>query len=476
MKDRMKAVGEFNLPHNYDVEHQIIGLALEAEYRKKPRVWFEFCHLVPEDFFDPYNQFAWDAIKRMHDAEKPVNVETVLTEMKGDQYMRELLPQCAGSIVSWENASHFAELLKDMADKRRQIFLHLEHANRAATEGYTSPAADLVGAAINDLQDKISGKQDLTGPTSIIESIKTKLKEPVKATPTGLPRLDKLLLGGFHQKKFYGLSATQKAGKTTLLGTTISYNMAMARRPHVYICLEMDPEEIFQRYLARWMAEQTGSEVNSDIFFDEEEREKKWFLDLLDEAVDAFDEKKTGLWFLKRPRMHLNELKSRLARIGLSGKYEGVIIDYVQLVGGAPNEAAMVSHLDNVNQTISEFLSTYPMWCVAAAQENEKGEVRWGSGMRAAVHMLLSLQKYEFTHINDRGEEIPYYKSCLEMKASRYTRMMHIGTESDPAYDFDDTAGPHYRELKRGDGTLNNAMQGLAQQSREQQQRRPGRR
>jgi hypothetical protein len=79
--------------------------------------------------------------------------------------------------------------------------------------------------------------------------------------------------------------------------------------------------------------------------------------------------------------------------------------------------------------------------------------------MRAAVDMLLSLQKFEYTHRNEHGDEVPYYKSCIEMQASRYTQMMHVGSEDEPAYDFDVTSGPCYRELPRPN--VKKFMQGL---------------
>jgi replicative DNA helicase len=459
--NNLKVNADFNLPQNLDLEHQIIGMTLEAERLRKTKVWQEFCTLKPEDFVDPMNQIAWAAVLRLHSAKLPVNVATVLSETQGDQLMKRLLVECACSIVSWVNAEEHARLLRDMADKRGMIYTCLEHADNAATLGYTRPAADLAGSAINDLQARLGGKRDLIGAEDLVDDILESLDKPVQATPTGLPRLDKILLGGFHRGRYYGLSATQKAGKSTLMGTTISYNMAIAKRPHVYIGLEMQSREIFQRYLARWMAEETGTAITSDAFYDREQTDQKWFRDCLHEAKEVFRFKNSGLQFLQRPRMHIDELKSTLARIGLSGEYEGVFIDYMQLVGGCKGEN-MVSHLDNVNQTLAEFVMSYPgMWVVAAAQENDDGSVRYGKGMRAAVDMLLSLQKFEFNQINDRGEEVPYYKSCIEMQATRYTQMMHIGTEREPAYDFDVGAGPCYRELAKPGPQLQNFMHGM---------------
>jgi replicative DNA helicase len=452
----MIAEARFNLPHDLDVEHQILGLALEAERKRRPRIWQQFCGLTPEDFFDPMHQIAWDAILRLHESGRPVTVATVLTETQNDQEMKRLLVECATNIIAWEGFETLPVLLKDMADKRRLIYANLDSAHRASTEGYTSPASDIAGTTISVLQSEIGGKRDLITPVEIIDDILDDLDKPVYATPTGMPRLDKVLLGGFHRGRYYGLSAEEKAGKTTILGPSISYNMARAGRRHVYIALEMRPREIFQRYMARFMAEETGSEITSDIFYDEETKKQKWFRDLLGDAKETF--KSSGMAFLQRPRMHIDELKSTLARIGLSGEYEGVFIDYMQLIGGCKGDN-MVSHLYNVNQTLAEIVTTYPMWICAAAQENDQGEVRYGKGMKAAVDMMLSLKKSEYEHRAADGSAVPIYKSRILMQASRYTRKTDIGSEDDPAYDFIETAGPHYRELPKG--PVSGFMQGM---------------
>jgi replicative DNA helicase len=463
--DGQTVAAEFRLPHDIDVEMNVIGLVVDACNRKRDRAWMDFCTLTPEDFFDPLHQSIWTAITRLHGASKHVDLSTVLGETCAEyggveaRYAMDVkrhLVNCVASIITWANNPSYCSVIRDLAEKRRMISNCMQFAQRASSEGFSSSAADLAGEAIADLQVKVSGQRDLVGPTSIIKDIVAKLDKPMKVTPTGLPRLDAALRGGFHQHRFYGFGADQKAGKSTLLAATISYNMALAGEPHVYICLEMDPEQMFQRYLARWIAEQSGADTNTDIFYDRRQTDSKWFREYLQAAVEVFDEKKSGLWFLQRPRMHIKELKSVLARIGLSGKYKGVFIDYMQLIGGCQG-GNMTAHLDDVNQTIAEFVGSYPIWVCAAAQMNQEGGVRGGRGMNAAADMVLGINKIEYDGIEG---EAPYYKAWIEMHASRYTPVIHIGSEDEPAYDFNIAAGPSYKELPRPTAVRNFA-QGL---------------
>lgn len=799
---------QLQLPHNIDVEMTVIGLVVNASTKNRARAWQDFCVLQSEDFFDPLHQSIWNAVRRLHDAGKHVDLATVWGETCAEydgvesrmalDYKHHLI-NCVASIVTWVNNPAYAALLRDLAEKRRMIENCMMFAQRASTEGFTSSAADLAGEAIADLQAKVSGHRDLIGPTTIIASMQARIDKPVAATATGLPRLDAALRGGFHEHKFYGVGADQKAGKaqpmnarvltlagwkrmgemqvgdavaspdgresivtgvfprgvmpvyrvtfsdgrstecsgdhlwnvnnfrkneawetvdtielqrrtsfvrgcyvpdfcgqfgsddslslhpylmgallgdgsltngcpiistaddellaavvaviptgyiakhisrydyrlvrkdrfdggwlcpnaitkhleflmlrgcrshekfipdpyltatfearmnlirglmdtdgwvqkgrpgfvttskqlandmvtlirsiggqariternpsyvykgervqgktayrvliryqrpqdlfklsrkkeiahaetkhcgrlvvksveylrndevqcisvshpdglyvtddfivthnTTMMAATMSYNMALRGEPHVYICLEMDPEQIFQRYLARWMAEQSGADTNTDIFYDRKQTDSDWFREDLRKACEVFDEKHSGLWFLQRPRMHIKELKSVLARIGLSGKYKGVFIDYMQLIGGCQG-GNMTAHLDDVNQTIAEFVSSYPIWVCAAAQMNQEGGIRGGRGMAAAADMVLGINKIEYEGVEGSA---PYYKSWIEMQATRYTPTIHIGTEEEPAYDFNIGAGPSYKELPRPT-LVRNFTQGL---------------
>lgn len=70
--------------------------------------------------------------------------------------------------------------------------------------------------------------------------------------PTGLAPLDEAMAGGLIAGRLYGFGARYKRGKTLLLGT-ISHNLNHAGVPHLYACLEMSPDEIEERNVAREM-------------------------------------------------------------------------------------------------------------------------------------------------------------------------------------------------------------------------------
>jgi KaiC/GvpD/RAD55 family RecA-like ATPase len=95
-------------------------------------------------------------------------------------------------------------------------------------------------------------------------------KERTPISATGFLNLDMALAGGFHQNRVYGFSGKMKAGKTMFMAS-ISYNMVTLGIPHVYLCLEMRPQEIGQRYYSRRMG------VNALQFYDDYHRTSPQF-------------------------------------------------------------------------------------------------------------------------------------------------------------------------------------------------------
>lgn len=436
---------EFALPASPEAEAMAIGQMLS-----KNALWEDYCQLAPEDFHDPLNRLVWGAVVRLKASGRSVDLFTVLSELgsmdgelpwlrEGD--LRRHVAESMGSVVSMLGSDHCVGVLRDLSEKRGLVMAAMELAHRAATEGCSTPAGDIAGDAVGRLRCSGTVDKDLVSSETLVDRVRADLAKPVEASATGMPRLDKALRGGFHLGRFYAFGGEMKVGKSTLLAS-ISYNMAVGGdEPHVYVCAEMNPEQIFQKYLARYIHEKLGVDCNTDVFWGGDRR-SRWLDEVLAEAREAFSEAR-GLRFLRRPRITLDQLKSVLHRIGLSGRYRGVFLDYMQLVGGAKG-GNQTQHQDDVCQTIAEFVATYPMWVCAACQLNQEGGVRGGKGLEAAADVVYAIKRWD---VGCPGDEAPTYKAALEMLATRYTPWTHIGDEDNPAYDFRDDAGPSYREL-----------------------------
>jgi hypothetical protein len=99
---------------------------------------------------------------------------------------------------------------------------------------------------------------------------------------------------------------------------------------------------------------------------------------------------------------------------------------------------------------------------MVAAQLNRDGEVRGGDGLLNACDMTLYLTKTDADYrmdamgrpVDKKGQVLVSTlgmddrdRASLEMRASRYTRVRHLGSPENPALVFVDSHGPFIEQL-----------------------------
>src|SRR5262249_15203950 len=158
---------------------------------------------------------------------------------------------------------------------------------------------------------------------------------PAVIYPTGLAALDEAIGGGLIAGKLYGISARKKVGKTVLLGT-LSHNLARAGVSHLFIALEMSPEEIEQRNAARELG------INSIAFLKEPTK------DLARRVAEYACDLGETAFYESAPGATLDEVRRMVSRAVVQHGIKGVILDYWQLVAGKARNETEEYHLRNV--------------------------------------------------------------------------------------------------------------------------------
>jgi len=425
-----------DLPFDIDFEANAIGMAL-----CDGRGYGALAALEPDDFHDGMNRAAWAVISAIGKTGRKPDVLTVVAELEAqgaDRKATTPIIMAAGDGMSGlAEPDSIISRLKGLAVKRRALWTLQGLSEELQDRSYTVVAEDQIGAAVAALTSLSQHEKRFVTLDDIGRSYLNNERTPVSST--GFRNLDGALAGGFHQNRLYGFSGKMKAGKTMFM-CSVSYNMVSQGIPHAYLCLEMRPEEIGQRYYSRRMG------VNALQFYDDYHRSSPAFNRKLAEAQLWFRDKGC-LSFRKKPRMDLEALRAAIASIALSGKFRGVFVDYVQLVGGQSRNQNEVNHLDNVCQTLAEMAANYPIWIVAGAQQNDDGGVRGGKGFAAACDVLFGLD-------NSDPDDTPYVDSSgrrerrhLSMQFSRYTMATDIGGTNNPGYILRTDCGPHFQEL-----------------------------
>lgn len=422
------------LPHNPEIEARALGLALYHE-----NGYGQVASLTPDDFYDGFHADLWSVIQDLANAHKTITPVTVNAEVearggKGDAIRRHI-ETYAASVVTTIGGPDYVQHLKDLTMRRRAMLSLQQMAGRLQDVSMRSVAADQIGQTVAGLIDIASERNQFVSLAEVGDMLLS--GKATKITPTGFAALDEALAGGFHRNRMYGFVGRPKAGKTFFL-SSISYNMIEAGHRHAYLALEMTPLGFAQRFYARRMG------VNSLDFFRPEKRDTPWFQKRLAQSYEYY-KSRDFVDFKVNSRNNLDAIRATIAEIGMSGKYDGVFVDYIQLIGGKQTSQNETTHLDNVCQTLAEMASSYPIWICAAAQMNADGGVRGGTGMAQACDVLFNIEN---------SDEIPFVDSSgrrerrhLSMQYSRYTMNTDIGAPGEPGYLLRTDCGPYFEEL-----------------------------
>lgn len=392
-----------------------------------------------QDFADATHQKIFATMCRMNADNKAISAVTVHAyagnigiegQIGGSEYLASL----AASVVSTYSVKDYAETIHDLATRRRIIEYSQRLIDEASSLEYDLPASQIAASASSEFLNFCASKASEKSVEQIIDEMLDDCKTGAAVvTPTGYRRLDKALIGGLHAGRTYCIAARMKAGKTTMLGG-IAQQVAQNGGRVLYLCLEMGQKQILQRLLARSVG------VNSIDFIRPETAHN--VPNLLLKSRENM--KGLQLYFEDCPSVKLDTLLGKLADIGASGRYDGVVIDYLQLVSGIQRGESSADFQSRVAQRVAEASKRWPnMWILTAAQLNRDDEVRGSDGIRMAVDVLLALKTCEIGDI-DGGKRV---EAWLEMEASRYTPITDVGTEENPSYTLRKDLGPYYEEM-----------------------------
>lgn len=230
--------------------------------------------LRPQDFEMELNRELYQVIMSMDRTGQridPVTVKKAALQAKvevSSQYLLDLMditPTAA-------NVEEYAKIVRDESLRRGAAALAEYITGELA--GHAPPLNVLLEAAkrLEELQKDGAG-QDLMDPDSAMLAF-YEHRELVYSgggafVPTGYQDLDSTLGGGMLNSGMYILAARPGVGKTTL-AINIADRLAKGGKPVLFVSLEMDPEQIEAKRLAR----ETGISANRllmDALTDEEE-------------------------------------------------------------------------------------------------------------------------------------------------------------------------------------------------------------
>ncbi len=293
--------------------------------------------LRKETFYLEAHQEIYAVMEIIYAESRPIDLMTVLEGLKkagkldaigGLPYLLEL----TNKIASAANIEFHARILAQKFIQRELIRVSTKTIKDAYDD--TIDVFDLLDNAEQSLYE-ITDKNLNTGYESL-RSLALKAHSEIEArsmadsemtgVPTGFSELDKLT-GGWQPSDLIIIAARPGMGKTAFT-LSLAKNAAERKKPVAIFSLEMASVQLVQRLIS--MEAEVGSKKLRSGQLEDYEWER------LNKAVEKLSE--TPIYIDDTPGINIFELRAKCRRLKQNHDIQMIVIDYLQLMSGAPND------------------------------------------------------------------------------------------------------------------------------------------
>jgi replicative DNA helicase len=318
-------------PQNLDAEMSLLGAVLIDEETLADITEF----VKPHDFYDKRHGLIYDAMIRLYEKHKPVDLLTLTDELKkkndietigGSAYLTEL----TNYVPTAAHAAAYAELVSQKAIRRRLIKASAEISEISYDEEQsTEELLQKAEAELFSVSDQ-SLKQDLVPIEAILTDSFDRMEElhrnkgALRGVRTGYRDLDNMT-AGLQRSDLIILAARPAMGKTTLV-TNLAYNVAtIAKQPVLFFSLEMSKEQLVDRMLADASGVDAWNIRTGNLSDDDFSK----LSDAMGEMAEA------PIFIDDTPGVTTLEMRTKARRIAHEQPLGLIIIDYLQLMQGS---------------------------------------------------------------------------------------------------------------------------------------------
>lgn len=331
-------------PQNIEAEQAVLG----AIFLEPSSLTVASEILIPEDFYRASHQKIYNAMLKLNDEGKVVDLVTVTEELASAKLIEDTggvsyLSELANSVPTAANIEYYARIVEEKSLLRRLI----RTATEIASDGYSRE--DEVEALLSEAEKNILAvaqrknagafhniKDVLVRTYDNIEEMHNRVGE-ITGISTGFAELDRMT-AGFQRNDLIIVGARPSVGKTAF-ALNIASNVAIKTGENVAIfSLEMGAEQLVMRMLCSEgnidaQRLRTGSLTDDD-----------W--GKLTMAMGALSN--SGIFIDDTPGVRISEIRSKCRRLQQEHGLGMILIDYLQLILGSGRSG------ENRQQEVSE--------------------------------------------------------------------------------------------------------------------------
>jgi len=330
MADKTVPAGKIP-PQNIDAEKSLLGAVLIDEETLADITE----HVTQKDFYEKRHGMIYDAMMRLYEKRKPVDLLTLTDELKRKKELDEVggsayLTELTNYVPTSAHAASYAEIVAQKAVRRRLIRASAEISEFGYDE--ESSTQELLQQAEQELfavSDQ-SLKQDLVSIETILTDSFDRMEElhrnkgQLRGVRTGYRDLDNMT-AGLQRSDLIILAARPAMGKTTLV-TNLAYNVAtIAKQSVLFFSLEMSKEQLVDRMLADASGVDAWNIRTGNLSEDDFSK----LSDAMGEMAEA------PIYIDDTPGVTVLEMRTKARRAAHEAPLGLIIIDYLQLMQGS---------------------------------------------------------------------------------------------------------------------------------------------
>lgn len=414
-----------------DLEAQVLGASIN-----NPGFYDQIAYLDPAVFSDPAHLAVWNALRLTKDSGAKICPATVLLTAG-----KELAPFGGAQLVS-RLASFGDDIVtsvREAADRLHQQGQWRKISNiaqrlTAACATREANPDQVLAYLIQMAKDQIDkGKNSARLKSEVAREALARAIEPRTLVITGINDLDYLMQGGLQSRRLYGVGGVYGTGKTILL-SSISENLNFQDIPHLMVMLETEPADIEIRACARHM------KLNAAQIFDQNDPDHATFVESVE---NYFPMIKDNTFYEFCPGASMDEIHRLVLRAKSRNGIKGFMIDYWQLIQGRDRTKSIDAHLSSCADRIAAICRQEDLWCIMTVQIDHNGIPKYSDGILTAASLYIRMVREP----NDHAVHFTISKS-------NYTRYAETGRAALSGVIFDESVGPHFKNITAFDAGL----------------------
>ena len=240
-------------PHDREAEEVTLGAVL----RDGAAADVVFDRLDEADFYDPGLRKVYGAMRRLYDANRPIDTVTVADALRragAGGALPRLVGELWDRVPSAANVDYYCYQVAEASTRRRLLTVADRVAELARDVGadldvVIDSAESAVGAVAHGTPaDGLEGLGQLL--SAVLEHVEAAAAAPPATVPTGLVALDRRLGGGFQPGSLNVIAGRPGMGKSALAVNIAAHVASLNRGAVAFFSLEMAGGEVAHRLLA----------------------------------------------------------------------------------------------------------------------------------------------------------------------------------------------------------------------------------